>query len=153
VRAIRHDLFSFKLELIYNVVDGFRYSTEWLLESTLLKIKSPAAYKHLRDSKLLPLPHPSTIQRLISGSPCEFGFSTVALESIRREFTGKTRRDRQGVLVFDEVKLRKTLDFNKGTLSLMGMSITENLLRNCQTDRNWRTMHSCMLIDHTMQIG
>jgi len=42
------------------------------------------------------------------------------VEAIQREFAGKPKRDRQGVLVFDEMKLRKTLDFNKGTLKFDG---------------------------------
>lgn len=91
-----------------------------MLECVLLRIKSPVAYKHLRENKILPLPHPKTIQKLLSGEVCKFGFSSVALDAIEREMLGKKRQHRQGVLIFDEIQLRETLDFNKGSLKFDG---------------------------------
>jgi len=115
----------------------YSYTTEWLLECTLLRIKSPSAYKHLRESKLLPLPHPKTIQRLLLGSPCEFGFNDTSMSAIQREMCNKSRKYRQGVLSFDEIKLRKSLDFNKGTLKFDGFinygELTEAILGDDKT--------------------
>jgi hypothetical protein len=99
---------------------GMRYSSNWLLECMLLKLKSPSAYHHLRIQKILPLPHPRTIGKLLAGHPSEFGFSNTSLDSIKRSMSGKSERDRQGTLVFDEVQLRESLDFNKGTLKFDG---------------------------------
>jgi len=88
---------------------------DWLMECLLLRIKSPGAYKHIRNSKMLPFPHPTSLRRLISGQQCQFGFNEIALESIKASMNNKLQRDRQGSLIFDEIHLRETLDFNKAT--------------------------------------
>ncbi|KAI9553656.1 hypothetical protein GHT06_021583 [Daphnia sinensis] len=61
---------------------GMRYEAVFLLEALMLKMKSNAAFKHLRNDKILPLPSPSTIRKLISSSNCHFGFNELALENI-----------------------------------------------------------------------
>jgi len=43
-----------------------RYSENWLMLCLLFNIRSPGAYKYLRDSQLLPLPHPKTVRQLLS---------------------------------------------------------------------------------------
>ena len=41
---------------------GRRYSGEWLLSCILFHIRSPRGYSYVRDNKILPLPHISTIR-------------------------------------------------------------------------------------------
>lgn len=77
-----------------------------------MRIKSPAAYKHLREAKILPLPHKDTLAALIAAQKCGFGFNQTSMEAIRKAFIGKPRRDKQGVLIFDEIQLRETMEFN-----------------------------------------
>ncbi|KAK4027605.1 hypothetical protein OUZ56_016653 [Daphnia magna] len=78
---------------------GMRYEAVYLLEALMLKMKSNAAFKHLRNNKILPLPSPSTIRKLISSSNCHFGFNESALENIEgalKDF-GKDDPARYGV--------------------------------------------------------
>ena len=62
-----------------------RYSTEWLFEVLLLRIKSPSVYDHIRRQNLMPLPSRGTLRRLINSLVADFGFQHYALESIERE--------------------------------------------------------------------
>lgn len=66
------------------------------------------------------LPHPETLQNLISSYPCTFGFNEFALESIQRIFAGKSLGDRLGSLMFDEITLEENLDFNGQKLCIDG---------------------------------
>ena len=80
----------------------------------MLKMKSNAAYKHLRNNRILPLPSPSTIRKLISSSNCHFGFNELALENIERalkEF-GKDDISRYGCLMRDEISQVKGVKFD-----------------------------------------
>jgi len=43
-----------------------RYSENWLLLCLLFSIRSPGAYKYLRESQLLPLPHMKSVRQLLS---------------------------------------------------------------------------------------
>jgi hypothetical protein len=79
-----------------------RYEAVFLLEALMLKMKSNAAFKHLRNNKILPLPSASTIRKLISSSNCHFGFNELALENIEialKEF-GKDDPARYGCLMW-----------------------------------------------------
>jgi hypothetical protein len=81
---------------------GMRYEAVFLLEALMLKMKSNAAFKHLRNNKILPLPSASTIRKLISSSNCHFGFNELALENIEialKEF-GKDDPARYGCLMW-----------------------------------------------------
>ena len=42
---------------------GRRYSEDWIILCMIFHMKSPAAYRLLRDNKALPLPTTSTIRR------------------------------------------------------------------------------------------
>lgn len=85
-----------------------------------MKIKSPAAYHHLRESHLLSLPHPNTLRNLLCGQKCDFGFNDVSLDAIRRYFEKSDERDRQGVVIFDEVQLREGVEFSRRNLKFIG---------------------------------
>lgn len=93
---------------------GMRYEAVFLLEALMLKMKSNAAFKHLRKNKILPLPAPSTIRKLISSSNCHFGFNELALDNIEsalKDF-GKDDTARYGCLMWDEVHLVKGVKFD-----------------------------------------
>ena len=99
---------------------GFRYEADWLLHCLLIRIKSPQMYCHLRELKMLPLPHPDTLQKLIRAVPCSFGIQDSILEALQPELSKKCERDRQCVLLFDEIKLREGLEFSKSDLRVKG---------------------------------
>lgn len=91
-----------------------RYEASFLLEALMLKMKNNAAYKHLRNNKMLPLPAPSTIRKLISSSDCHFGMDELALENIQsalKEYSADNIA-RFGCLMWDEIHLVKGIKFD-----------------------------------------
>ena len=99
---------------------GMRYDADWLMECLLLKIKSPAAYKHIRQVGILPLPCPSTIKRLLSSMPCKFGFNEEALSAIKRMLESLPLHLRRGSLVWDEMSITKSIKFDSQQLRFEG---------------------------------
>lgn len=97
-----------------------RYEAEWLLECLLLRIKSVAAYEHIRRLKLLPLPSCSTLRRLLSGVSCHFGFNTAALKAVEKIVEGKSGKDLSVILTFDEIALTPQPNFNQESLAIDG---------------------------------
>ena len=80
----------------------------------MLKMKSNASYKHLRNYTILPLASASTIRKLISSSNCHFGFNQLALENIvkaLKEF-GKDDPAKYVCLMWDQIHLVKSGKFN-----------------------------------------
>lgn len=53
---------------------GIRYTTQWIYECLLLRIKSPKAYRHLRDKKMLSLPSITTLNRYLRKIRGAYGF-------------------------------------------------------------------------------
>lgn len=75
-------------------------------------MKSPRAYKHLRDNKILPLSNQSTLKRLLSLSDCRFGFNELALQNIARALNNLKPHMRYGTLMWDEMSIRKDLTWD-----------------------------------------
>uniref|UniRef100_T1INS8 Transposable element P transposase-like RNase H domain-containing protein n=1 Tax=Strigamia maritima TaxID=126957 RepID=T1INS8_STRMM len=99
---------------------GMRYSSEFLLDSILLKIKSPKGYRHCAKHNLLPLPSVRSLQRLLRGVKCTYGLNMRALDAIKTAFAEISENNRIGVIIFDEIKLRETIDFNQTTYKFDG---------------------------------
>lgn len=73
-----------------------RHSENWLLLCLLFNIRSPGTYKYLRESQLMPLPHPKTVCHLVSSLKTSCGFdndflSLLAKKSSTYVFYRKTR--------------------------------------------------------------
>lgn len=62
-----------------------RYSENWLMLCLLFNIRSPGAYKYLRDSQLLPLPHPKTVRQLLSSLKSTCGFDEDFLSLLAKK--------------------------------------------------------------------
>lgn len=105
---------------------SMRYGPGFLLQCLLLKMKSNSAYRHLSKRSILPLPSPSTIRKLLSSTPCKFGYNDIALDTIKRHFESLNvsvkSRKRWGTLIWDEVTLKKDLSFDKHLLEWKGLT-------------------------------
>lgn len=100
---------------------GMRYSNEFILESLLLKIKSPKGYRHCLHHELLPLPSEKYLQKLCKGLKCPYGLNTHAIDAIAQCYKDEADENkRYGVVIFDEVKLREELQFNNASLKVDG---------------------------------
>lgn len=58
---------------------GNRYTTHWIYQCLLLKIKSNSAYNHLRKHKIMALPSPSTLHRYLKKLKPTYGFQNKFL--------------------------------------------------------------------------
>lgn len=82
---------------------GMRYEAEFILECLMLHVKSPAAYRHLRSTKLLPLPDPSHLRRLMRGMSCKFGYNDFAVGAIEKEMLNKTFNEAMGTYLHNKL--------------------------------------------------
>ena len=96
-----------------------RYDADFVMECLLLRIKCKAAYNHLRDQKILPLPSLSIMRRLLSCMPCTFGLNSFALSAIKRTISEKPRAERMGSLVLNEMCIA-SIEFNSQELKFDG---------------------------------
>ncbi|ODM89329.1 Transposable element P transposase [Orchesella cincta] len=97
-----------------------RYSADWLLQSILLKITSPKGYRKLRDSKIVPLPDPAHLTRLLSGISCQFGFSDYVFAELEKSFKLLSKRDSQVMLLVDEMGVQEKVSFEKASMKFKG---------------------------------
>ncbi|KAK4021680.1 hypothetical protein OUZ56_003590 [Daphnia magna] len=80
-------------------VRSMRYDPDFFLECIMLRIKSKAAYDHLKLQKLLPLPCTDTIRKLLSCKTCTFCLNAYALNAIKNYIQNKPKAMRYGSLV------------------------------------------------------
>lgn len=60
-------------------------SENWLMLCLLFNIRSPSAYKYLRTSALLPLPHPKTVRKHLSSIKSTCGFDQDFLRLLQKK--------------------------------------------------------------------
>ena len=97
---------------------GMRYEAGFLIVSLLLKLKSPKAYRHLRERNILPLPSPGTLRRLLSSADVGCGFNELSLENnatVLKEFNDHPEL-RYGTLIWDEIFIHKDLTWDSKML-------------------------------------
>ncbi|KYN21447.1 hypothetical protein ALC57_06179 [Trachymyrmex cornetzi] len=104
---------------------GRRYSEEWLLLCLLYKIRNPSGYNFLRHNNILPFPSPTTIYRYIRNINTKTGFDTQFFELFRNKLHSLSNLAKNGVLVLDEIQVRKSIAVNAKTLTFDGL-ISEN---------------------------
>lgn len=71
---------------------GMRYTTQWIYECLLLRIKSKKAYEHLRKRRILVLPNISTLNRYMKRIKGSYGFHSSLFKAIE-EKTKKMKPD------------------------------------------------------------
>lgn len=105
----------------YSSANSRRYSEDWLLYCLLLHIRSPAAYNLLNHNNILPLPSPSTIRRYLSMVNMKCGLDEKFFQAFKQKLSTKAECQRHGILVFDEMAVRKSLKVNVKTMELHGV--------------------------------
>ena len=89
---------------------GRRYSDEVKEFAVTLQFYSAKAYDYVR--KILPLPHPSLIQKWAQSINCEPGFLTEAFETLQKECESKIEK-KDCCLVIDAMAIRKQAIWDK----------------------------------------
>ncbi|KAH7959378.1 hypothetical protein HPB49_010630 [Dermacentor silvarum] len=68
---------------------GMRYSSEWVLECVIMRIKSPRLYEHVRREKILMLPIRTCLRNFMKTYESSFGFNSSVLSGIAKKKPNK----------------------------------------------------------------
>ena len=100
---------------------GRRYSENWIMLCMLMNIRSPTYYEFLRRHSVLPLPCKTTIRSYFSLIDTKCGFDDKFAELLKKHYAVKSESKRHGLLVFDEINLRKDISVHSTTLTYAGL--------------------------------
>lgn len=100
---------------------GRRYSHEWLLLCLLIYIRSSATYNMLRTNNILPLPSKSTIIKYVRASKSNCGFDDQFFAMFEKQLLLYPEISRNGVLTFDEIVVRKSIEVDMKTMTFAGL--------------------------------
>ncbi len=105
---------------------------KWALN---LKLSSGRAYRSIRGSNVIKLPHESTLREYLHWSPPKAKFTVEAVEQLCVEMDLENIQpyQRNIVLIHDEMKIKSDLVFRKNTGELVGftdLDTTVNTLRD-----------------------
>ncbi|KAH6926646.1 hypothetical protein HPB50_020845 [Hyalomma asiaticum] len=97
-----------------------RYKKEWIYDCLLLKIKSTAVYTFLHENEFLPLPNPRTLYGYLRNLKADFGFDSTLFTVLCEKLKSVPERERRGVLMFDEMSVRKSVHIRESDMALLG---------------------------------
>lgn len=75
---------------------SMRYTTNWIYECILLRIKSKKAYDQLRSKNVLKLPCSDTLYRYLRKLKTSFGFQNYTFEGMKIKSEAMPSGDRRG---------------------------------------------------------
>lgn len=90
---------------------------------------SPVAYKCLRKNKVK-MPGVSTIKRWLNSFDLYSGFSEDVLNKIKSTASAMSKKQRMCILSFDELSIKKQLDYNKSRDIIEGLFILTLIFSN-----------------------
>lgn len=99
-----------------------RYSEEWIMLCLLMNIRSPGYYEFLRKNNVLPLPCTRTIRSYFSLIDMKCGFDPDFAKLLKQQFDAKSPLQRHGVLLLDEINLRKSVAVCSKNLTYVGLT-------------------------------
>ncbi|KAL3213264.1 hypothetical protein MRX96_035545 [Rhipicephalus microplus] len=97
-----------------------RYKKAWIYDCLLLKIKSTAVYTFLHENEYLPLPNPRTLYTYLRSLKADFGFDSSLFTVLKDKLQVLPERERRGVLMFDEMSVRKSVHIRESDMALLG---------------------------------
>ncbi|KAG0415411.1 hypothetical protein HPB47_007423, partial [Ixodes persulcatus] len=98
-----------------------RYDDNWLLLCLLLHIRTLTGYWFLRDHDILPLPSVKTVQKHLSMVGLKCGFNQDFFLALKIKSQHKAEFEKHGILIFDEIQVRKSKAVNSRTMTHTGM--------------------------------
>ncbi|KAI9563207.1 hypothetical protein GHT06_010665 [Daphnia sinensis] len=87
----------------------------------MIKMKSSSVYRSLREKELLPLPSEETLRKIVSSMECCFGWNELALFNVGEDIKGKPEPDRWCSVMWDEIKLKPDMDWDKRSKKWRGI--------------------------------
>ena len=100
---------------------GRRYTEDWVLLCILLHIRSPSAYDFLRQNGVMPLPAVRTLRRYLSLIDMNCGFDKQFFQVFEKHIRAKPPLQRHGLLLLDEISLRKSISVKSSDLTYTGL--------------------------------
>ncbi len=76
---------------------GRRYTTQWIYECQMLRIKSLALYKKMQRDNFLPLPSLRTLQRYMKNLSPAYGFQTNTFKLLKEKSISMDVQKRHGM--------------------------------------------------------
>lgn len=101
---------------------GRRYSDEFIMLCMLMNIRSQSYYEFLRKNDIIPLPCIKTIHDYLSLMGNQCGFDENFFKILKKSFNAKDMQNHHGVLVLDEINLRKSIAVFSKTLTYTGLT-------------------------------
>ena len=120
-------LWDQQMEVMGRTPKGMRWHPTFLRWCISLYGKSPGAYKMLRGSKFLALPHQSTLQDYTSYLRVSPGINVSILKNLIDDVGPKKHISKNVTLVFDEIKIKSNLVYSKSTGKLKGFIETGDI--------------------------
>ncbi|KAL3261417.1 hypothetical protein MRX96_000026 [Rhipicephalus microplus] len=109
-----------KARLIIKETVQYRYKKAWIYDCLLLKIKSTAVYTFLHENEYLPSPNPRTLYTYLRSLKADFGFDSSLFTVLKDKLQVLPERERRGVLMFDEMSVRKSVHIRESDMALLG---------------------------------
>lgn len=108
--------------------ERYRYSANTMILSSLLYTISPHAYKFLRSSNVLILPHPKTIKTVCNSylSDPIVEERQIFLKYAQNQFKFLNENENNMILLFDEIHIKPFLDYKAG--NMVGIACNNTLL-------------------------
>ena len=89
------------------------YNQDDICNSLILKSMSNRCYNYLRKNKILPLPSSTTLSKWLVSVDCAPGFQNFFFEMLHRKFQDAEVWERQAILSFDELDLKKSFEYDR----------------------------------------
>ncbi|KAK3922640.1 DNA transposase [Frankliniella fusca] len=102
-------------------IHGRRYTSQWVYECQLLRIKSLGLYKKMLRDNFLPLPSLRTLQRYMVKLKPAYGFLENTFTMMAEKGKYLPEPQRHGALLIDESKLSEGVHFDKHSLKVKGL--------------------------------
>lgn len=101
---------------------GRHYSEEWLTFCKLMNIRGPSYYEFLRKNNIIPLPCIQTIRYYYSIIDTKCGFDPNFAQLLKKHLATKKPMQRHGILLLDEINLRKSISICSKNLTYNGLT-------------------------------
>ena len=88
----------------------------------LMSIRNLSYYNFLKDQGIMVFPCKRTIRDYISLIKTKCGFDPEFFRLLEKSFRSKSERERHGILVIDEINVRKSITVSSSTLTYNGLT-------------------------------
>ncbi len=93
-----------------------------------IHLLSPKAYRHLQKTKVLPLPGESTLRKYITRFQIREGLLENVCHFLKTKVEGMDELDKIVGISFDEVHIKKTIDYDSSSDQILGPNSSSNVV-------------------------